>query len=63
MPDQLIRNIPDDLLLWIEQERKDQRKSKQEFCLRMLERAREVGDRDRLPLFNTLPPREGWRSA
>lgn len=56
MPDQLIRNIPDDLLLWIEQERKDQRKSKQEFCLRMLERAREVGDRDRLPLFNALPP-------
>jgi len=58
LPDQLIRNVPDDLLLWIEQERRDQGKSKQEFCLQMLERAREIGDRDRLPLFKTLPPPE-----
>src|SRR5687768_15458224 len=56
MPDQLnVRNVPDDLQLWIEQERKEQRKSKQEFVLRMLERAREVGDRERLPLFQALP--------
>jgi len=59
MPDQLnVRNVPDDLQLWIEQERKEQRKSKQEFVLRMLERAREVGDRERLPLFQALPPVE-----
>ena len=55
MPDQLIRNIPDDLSLWIEQERKDQRKTKQEFVLRMLERAREVDERERMPLFRALP--------
>ena len=58
MPDQLIRNVPEDLHLWIEQERRDQRKTKQEFVLRMLERAREADDRERLPLFQALPPIE-----
>ena len=53
--DQLIRNVPEDLRLWIEQERHDQRKSKQEFVLGMLERAREAEMAKRMPLFATIP--------
>lgn len=58
MPDQLIRHIPDDLNLWIDQERHDQRKTKQEFMLGMLHRARDVEMRERMPLFKALPPPE-----
>lgn len=53
--DQLIRNVPEDLRLWIEQERHEQRKSKQEFVLGMLERAREAEMAKRMPLFATIP--------
>ena len=53
--DQLIRNVPEDLRLWIERERHDQRKSKQEFVLGMLERAREAEMAKRMPLFATIP--------
>lgn len=63
MPDQLIRHIPDDLHTWIEQESRDRRTSKQQFLLGMLARAREVEMRDRMPLFEALPPPEAEEPA
>lgn len=54
--DQLIRRIPDDLHLWIEAEAKERRKSKQEVTLELLLRARDFHERERMPLFQALPP-------
>lgn len=58
MPDQLVRHIPEDLHLWITQEARERRKTKQEFTLEMLMRAREVHERERMPLFEALPEPE-----
>ena len=58
MPDQLIRDVPDDLHLWIKEEARDQRKSKQEFLLGTLERVRELDAAERMPLFRAIPPIE-----
>lgn len=58
MPDQLVRHIPEDLHLWIAQEARERRKTKQEFTLEMLMRAREVHERERMPLFEALPDPE-----
>lgn len=58
MPDQLIRHIPDDLHLWIQQEARERRKSKQEFTLEMLHRARDLHEQERMPLFQALSPVE-----
>jgi DNA (cytosine-5)-methyltransferase 1 len=55
MPDQLIRNVPDELNLWIRDEAKEQRKSRQEFVLGVLSRARELNEVERAPLFHSLP--------
>jgi DNA (cytosine-5)-methyltransferase 1 len=58
MADQLIRGVPEDLHTWIEQERRDQRKSQREFVLNMLERARDAEMATRMPLFAALPKTE-----
>ncbi len=56
MADELVRNVPDDLRTWIQTQALDRRATKQAVLLEMLQRARDVQDRDRLPLFEALPP-------
>lgn len=58
MRDQLIRNLPEDLHKWIEQEARDRRKSKQDFVLQVLCNARNADDALRMPLFRTIPQGE-----
>jgi len=57
MANELIRNVPDDLRTWIQMQAQDRRATKQAVLLEMLHRARDVENRDRLPLFEALPPR------
>jgi len=55
MPDQLIRDVPEEVRSWIETERRARNKSQREFLLDILERARERDAAERLPLFATIP--------
>jgi DNA (cytosine-5)-methyltransferase 1 len=57
MPKQiLVRNIPDDVRNWIDQERKQHRMSQQEFVLSLLEKASDSDLAERMPLFAGIPP-------
>src|SRR5689334_2010251 len=57
MPKQiLVRNIPDDVRNWIDQERQQHRMSQQEFVLSLLEKASDSDLAERMPLFSGIPP-------
>ena len=57
MPKQiLVRNIPDDVRNWIDQERQQHRMSQQEFVLSLLEKASDSDLAERMPLFAGIPP-------
>jgi len=56
MPKQiLVRNIPDNIRSWIDQERHQHRMSQQEFVLSVLERASDRELAVRMPLFAGIP--------
>src|SRR5262245_16150700 len=56
MAQQLIRRVPDDLRDWLKAEAEARNKSQQALALEVLLRGRDADVRDRLPLFQFLPP-------
>lgn len=51
----LVRNIPENVRSWIDQERQQHRMSQQEFVLSLLEKASDNDLAERMPLFTGLP--------
>src|SRR4051794_1678319 len=56
MPKQiLVRNIPDNIRSWIDEERQQHRMSQQEFVLSLLEKASDNHLTETMPLFAGIP--------
>lgn len=51
----LVRNIPDSVCSWIEQEREQHRMSQQEFVLSVLQKSRDISVAEHMPLFAGTP--------
>ena len=58
MPDLLIRDVPEDLHGWIEQERRERGKSQRAFMLDITAKMRELDAADKFPLLASVPEPE-----
>src|SRR5688572_23977610 len=56
MAQQLIRHVPDEVRLWIKNESEARNKSQQDPALEVFLRGRDADLREKMPLFQSLPP-------
>src|SRR5689334_21408730 len=56
MAQQLIRHVPEDMRVWLKAEAGARNKSQQDLALEIFLRGRDADLRERMPLFQALPP-------